>query len=280
MSAGRSIWNGALGWGMVIIPIKLYSATETHDVQFRQVHREDGGRIQYRRVCSIDGEEVPYSDVAKGYELPDGQVITLTDEDMANLPLPSVKRVEVLQFINPAKVDALLLDKPYYALPDGPAAVHAYALLTAVMRQRSLVAVVKIALRQRESLALLSERDGTLVLTLLRWSDEVRETPRPDPVPLDEAQVKMAATLVDAMIGDFSPGDYSDDYTAAISAMVSDKIAGVVATGPSQPATGAPIGLNEALAASVAAAKEAKAGTSKNTRKDKKSKLSKNSPSA
>src|SRR5690348_8584525 len=117
----RSIWRGAVSFGLVSIGVKLYSATEDHDVKFHQVHAEDGGRIKYQRVCSIDGEPVEYSDIAKGYELPDGQLVILTDEDFDDLPLPTRREIEVLEFVDQDEIDPVFYEKTYYPEPDAPA---------------------------------------------------------------------------------------------------------------------------------------------------------------
>ena len=178
----QSIWKGAISFGLVSIPVRLYSATEEKDISFRQVHREDGGRIRYKRVCSVDGEEVPYADIAKGYELPDGEMVVLDDEDFANLPISSSRAVEVLSFVPAEQIDAVQMGKPYYCDPTG-GDVKPYVLLRDSLEKADKVAVVKVALRQRERLAMLRARDGVLVLQTLLWPDEVREPqlrlPRP-----------------------------------------------------------------------------------------------------
>jgi DNA end-binding protein Ku len=252
---GRSIWNGSIAFGMVVVPVKLYTATDDHSIAFRQVHREDGGRIQMRRVCSIDGTEIPFADVAKGYELPDGQVLVLTDDDMAELPLPTAKTIEVLRFISP-DIDPVMYSKSYYVLPNGPGSDTAYALLCAAMQRNGTVALVKVALRQRESLGLLAERDGALSLLLLLWPDEVREPPKPEPAAnLSPALVDQAAALVDAMAGDFVPDEYTDRYAEALNDLVAAKIGGAAPVAPARPDAGVPVDLADALKASVAAAK-------------------------
>src|SRR3954463_5966291 len=142
----RSIWKGAISFGLVTIPVKLYSATEQGDVSFHQVHREDGGRIRFKRVCTKCGEEVPYSDIAKGYELPGGEIIVLTDDDLANLPLSSSRRIDVLLFAPMEQVDPIYFNKSYYLEPEKQGA-KPYALLRDALENSGKVAVVKIALR-------------------------------------------------------------------------------------------------------------------------------------
>ena len=258
----RSIWAGAISFGMVVIPVKLYAATEQRDVAFRQVHREDGGRIQFRRFCSVDGEEVAYSDVAKGYELATGDVVVLTDDDLKELPLATAKRIDVLHFSPAGQLDPILANKAYYLDPD-PAGVRAYVLFRDALQRSGRVAVAKVAIRQREALAALRVRDGVLVLETLLWPDEVRG---PDFKFLDEdvdirsQELKMAASLIDTMTEDFDPSLYKDTYREALEALVQAKIEGnevVRPAGTAAPAgePGGPADLTETLRASVAAAK-------------------------
>src|ERR1700741_1875726 len=262
----RSIWAGAISFGMVVIPVKLYAATEQRDVAFRQVHRSDGGRIQFRRVCSVDGQEVPYSDVAKGYELPTGDVVVLTDEDLADLPLATAKRIDVLHFAPAGQLDPILTNKSYYLEPE-PAGVRAYVLFRDALERSGRVAVAKVAIRQREALAALRVREGVLVLETLLWPDEVRA---PDFNFLDEdvdirtQELKMAASLIDSMTEDFDPSLYKDSYREALEALVQAKIEGnevVRPAGTAIPAgvPGGPAALTETLRASVEAAKASRA---------------------
>jgi DNA end-binding protein Ku len=257
----RSIWAGAISFGMVVIPVKLYAATEQRDVTFRQVHREDGGRIQFRRVCSIDGEEVPYSDVAKGYELPTGDVVVLTDEDLAELPLVTAHRIDVLHFAPGGQVDEILVNKSYFLEPEA-AGTRAYALFRDALDRSGRVAITKVAIRQRESLAIVRVRDGVLVLETLLWPDEVRV---PDfsflteDVEVRPQELKMAASLIDTMTEDFDPSAYHDSYREALQALVEAKIEGNEVVSPAgqadSPKAGAPADLAETLRASVAAAR-------------------------
>ena len=147
----RSIWAGAISFGLVVIPVKLYAATEQRDIAFRQVHRKDGARIQFRRFCTLDGEEVPYADIAKGYELPTGDMVVLTDEDLADLPLVTAHRIEVLHFAPSAQVEPIYANKSYYLEPDS-AGARAYVLFRDALENSEKVAVAKVALRQREAL--------------------------------------------------------------------------------------------------------------------------------
>ncbi|MDQ1687999.1 MAG: end-binding protein Ku, partial [Frankiaceae bacterium] len=169
----RSIWKGSVSFGLVTIPVKLYSATEERDVSFHQVHRTDGGRIRYKRVCQVCNEEVQYADIAKGWETSSGEVVVLTDEDFADLPLSSSRSVEVLQFVPLEQVDPIYFAKSYYLEPEANA-VKPYVLLRDALAESGKVALVKVALRNRESLATMRVREGVFVLETMLWPDEVR----------------------------------------------------------------------------------------------------------
>jgi DNA end-binding protein Ku len=257
----RSIWAGAISFGMVVIPVKLYAATEQRDVAFRQVHRADGGRIQFRRICSLDGQEVPYADVAKGYELPTGDVVVLTDEDLADLPLSTAHRIDVLHFAPAGQLDPILMNKSYYLEPE-PAGVRAYILFRNALERSGRIAIAKVAIRQREALAGLRVREGVLTMDTLLWPDEIRAPDFPfleDDIDVKTQELKMAASLIDAMTEDFEPLLYHDAYREALEAVVQAKIEGNEVVRPGGPAIpsapGAPVDLAEMLRASVEAAK-------------------------
>ena len=256
----RAIWKGAVSFGLVSIPVKLYTATEEKDVSFHQVHREDGGRIRYKRVCQIDGEEVAYADIAKGYELPSGETVVLTDEDFADLPLTSSRVVDVLSFVPLEQVDPIYFAKSYYLEPEKNA-TKPYVLLRDALQQADSVALVKVAIRTRESLATLRVRDGVLVLETMVWPDEVRT---PDFGFLDEdvtvrpQELAMAESLIESMTGDFDPDLYHDEYREALEKVIEAKIEGreVVEQPVQEEDTGSVVDLMAALRASVAAAKK------------------------
>jgi DNA end-binding protein Ku len=254
----RSMWKGAISFGLVMIPVKLYAATEQKDIAFRQVHREDGGRIRFRRVCSVDGAEVPYEDVAKGYELPGGEMIVLTDDDLAELPLASSKSIEVMHFTPAGQLDPILLNRSYYVEPEA-AGVRAYALLRDALERSGRVAIAQVALRQRESLATLRTRDGVLVLETLLWPDEVRAADfgfLDEDVEVRSQELRMATSLIDSMTVDFDPEEYHDRYREALQELVEAKAEGREVV---QPGSGAPppaaTSLADALRASLAAAR-------------------------
>jgi len=259
----RSIWNGAISFGLVTIPVKLYSATEEKDVAFHQVHAADGGRVRIRRVCSIDGEEVAYSDIAKGYELPSGEVVILTDEDFAELPLTSSRIIDVLQFVPLEQVDPIYFARSYYLEPDEPA-TKAYRLLCEALERSGRVGLVKIALRQRESLATLRVRDGVLVLEMMLWPDEIRQAGfdfLDQESELRPKELEMASSLIDALTGDFEPERYTDAYREALKSLIDAKVEGrELVAPPAAEERGVVVDLMAALEKSVEAARRQRAG--------------------
>ena len=260
----RAIWKGAVSFGLVSIAVKLYSATEEKDIRFHQVHRTDGGRIRYKRVCELDGEEVSYDDIAKAYDLGGGEMVILTDEDFADLPLPTSRAIEVLEFVPAEQVDPILYAKSYYLDVDGNAAAKPYVLLRDALETSERVAIVKVALRQREQLAVLRVRDDVLVMHTMLWPDEVRgaefefledgASPRPQ-------ELAMAESLIDSMTAEFDPEEYVDNYRAALQEVIDAKVAGheVVAPEPEEEKPAA-VDLMAALRASVERAKAGRAG--------------------
>ncbi len=254
----RAIWKGAVSFGLVSVPIKLYAATENHDISFRQVHAKDGGRIRYQRVCSIDGEEVPYSDIAKGYETDDGQIVVLDDEDLGELPAQSSREISVEKFVPSDQIDPMWLEKSYYLEPD-KSAVKPYALLREALVETDRVAVVTVSIRTRMTTAVLRVRDDVIVMQTMLWPDEVRE---PDFTGLDARDVrpqelKMARMLVETLAGDYDASEYVDDYRVAVEAMVRAKLEGgeVTHVAEEKPAGGEVVDLLAALQRSVEAAK-------------------------
>jgi DNA end-binding protein Ku len=259
----RAIWKGAVSFGLVNIPVKLYSATEDRDVSFHQVHATDGGRVRYRRVCTSCEEEIAYADVAKGYELDSGDMVMLSDADLAAMPLPTAKTVELLAFVPAEQLDPVAYSKPYYLEPDKTGA-KPYSLLRDELRAAGRVGLVKVAIRNRESLAVLRPRDDVLVLQTMVWPDEVREAEfdsLDDVGPASPAEHEIARTLIETMAGDFDPTEYRDAYRDALVELVEAKASG----GEVKPAAPAPeeapvVDLVAALKASVEAAKKARSG--------------------
>lgn len=263
----QAIWKGAISFGMVTIPIKVFSATEEKDISFRQVHVADGGRIRYKRICSIDGEEVPYSDIGKGYEMPDGRMIVLEPDDFADLPLTSKKVIDVLEFVPADQVDPLYLGKSYYLQADGGPGAKPYVLLRDALEGSELYALVKVALRSRESLGLLRTVDNILILQVMLWPDEIRDAAfaaPPEDVEIRSQEKAMASSYIDTLRGEFDPEQYHDEYRTALEQVVEAKAAGVPlpADSEEEETEGAEVvDLVAALRASVEAAKARRAAT-------------------
>ena len=259
----RSIWKGSISFGLVSIGVKLYTATEERDVSFHQVRRSDGSRIRYKRVAESDGEEVAYADIAKGYELSSGETVVLTDEDFADLPLPTARVVDVLQFVPGEQIDPIYFAKSYYLEPEKNA-VKPYLLLRDALDSSGQVGLVKVAIRNREQLATLRVRDGVIVLETMIWPDEVRDAAFPfleSDVDIRAQERSMAESLVASMSGDFDPEEYTDDYRTALQEVIDAKVEGrqVVETEERQPSAGNVVDLMSALKASVEAAKQGRA---------------------
>jgi DNA end-binding protein Ku len=254
----RAMWKGVGSFGLVNVPVKLYAATEDHDISFRQVHREDGGRIHYKRVCSIDGEEVSYDDIAKGYETEDGEMVVITDDDLKNLPNQSSKEIAVEKFVPADQIDPMLLDRSYYLEPEKGAA-KAYALLRDALEASDRMALVAVAIRNRKNMAVLRVRDGIIVLQTMIWADEIRSADFAnlgDVGSATERELSMATMLVDSLSGDWDPDEFQDDYAEAVQVMVETKLSGgEVKHAPEPKDTGEVVDLLEALQRSVDRAK-------------------------
>lgn len=260
----RSIWKGAISFGLVSIPVKLYSATEERDIAFRQVHREDGGRIRYQRVCTKCGEEVQYADIAKGYEMSDGSIVVLTDEDFEAVPITSNRMIDVVQFVPLESLDPIYFSKSYYLEPE-KAGIKPYVLLARALEESGKVAVVKVALRQREALAAVRVRDGVFVLETMLWPDEIRDPEfgfLDDDVEVRPQELAMAGTLIESLSGEFDPAEHHDRYREALEEVIEAKVEGhELVAPPARPDEGgAVVDLMAALRASVDAAKAGRTG--------------------
>ncbi|MDH6709997.1 DNA end-binding protein Ku [Kitasatospora sp. MAA19] len=226
----QTTWKGTISFGLVSIPVHLYSATQEHDVPLHQVHAKDGGRVRMKRYCEREEKEVPYAEIARGYESPDGRTVTLTDEDLADLPLPSKKIIDVLAFVDAGEIDPLMFSKAYYVGVADKAAAKPYALLRDALTESGQIAVTKIALRTRESPAVLRVHDGTLVLQTCIWPDEVRPAagiaPEED-VTVRPQELKMARSLMDTLSEDFDLAQLHDDYQQALQQVITARLEGV-----------------------------------------------------
>ena len=265
----RSLWNGAISFGLITIPVKLYGATEQKDVTFRQVHEADGGRIRYRRVCEKCGEEIEYADIAKGYEAPDGRMAVLSSADFEDLPLPSNKAVEIVQFVDEADIDPIFFEKSYYLEAQG-VGTKPYVLLRDALARTGKSAVVKVAIRTRESLALIRAKDDVLVMDTMLWPDEVRDSEfaaPADEVTAADAEISMAEMFIEQLSGEWNPEAFTDTYRTAVEELVNAKLAGVEMPADDETSSGTGTGevvdLVAALRASVEAAKKRREETEK-----------------
>ncbi len=224
----RSVWNGTIRLGLANIPVKAYGATEERGTGLHHVHVTDGGRVRHRRVCEVDGEEVELAELARGYVLPGGETVVLTEEDFAKLPLPTSRAIEVQSFASASEIDPIYFSRSYHLEPE-PAGVRSYLLLGEALQRSGRVAVVKIALRQRESLGVLRIRDQVILLETMLWPEEVR-TPdfpfRHQDVTLTEAELGEAAELVETLSEPFVPARFTDSYRTALRSLVQSKIDG------------------------------------------------------
>ncbi|MFI8457194.1 Ku protein [Kitasatospora sp. NPDC085464] len=226
----QTTWKGTISFGLVSIPVHLYSATQEHDVPLHQVHAKDGGRVRMKRYCEREEKEVPYAEIAKGYESPDGRTVTLSDDDLADLPLPSKKIIDVLAFVDEREIDPLMFSKAYYVGVADKAAAKPYALLRDALTESGQIAVTKIALRTRESPAVLRVHDNTLVLQTCIWPDEVRPAAGigpEDDVTVRPQELKMARSLMDTLSEDFDLSQLHDDYQQALQQVITARLEGV-----------------------------------------------------
>ncbi len=224
----RALWKGTLAFGRVNMPVTLYSATEEKDLRFYNVHNTDGGRIRHKRICEICGQEIPYVDVVKGYDIGAGELVLLDSDDFADLPLPTARTAEIVEFVPEDQVDPVLYGQAYYLEPD-QRAVTPYLLFRDALKDSGKVAIAKIAIRQREHLATVHVRDNLLVMHTLLWPDEVRAFDSPfltEDIPLDAKDRALAGQLIKAMSGEFTPTEYTDGYREALQEVVTAKIEG------------------------------------------------------
>ncbi|MBO0909358.1 Ku protein [Arthrobacter sunyaminii] len=221
----RAIWKGAIAFGLVNVPVKVYAATENHDVSLHQVHEKDGGRIRYQRRCEICGEVVEYKDIAKAYD--DGeQTVVLSDEELASLPVEKSREIDVVEFVPSEQVDPILFDKTYYLEPDSKS-TKSYVLLRRTLEDTDRTAIVQFSLRQKSRLGALRVRGDVLTLQTLLWEDEVREATFPsldEKVRISAKELEMSSTLVESFSSDFNPAEFTDDYQEQLKTLIEAKL--------------------------------------------------------
>ncbi|MFE3085392.1 Ku protein [Streptomyces albidoflavus] len=258
----QSIWNGAISFGLVSIPVKLANATVSHAVSFRQIHTEDGGRIRYRKVCELEEKEVPSSEIGKGFEDADGSIIPITEEDLASLPLPTTRTIDIVAFVESERIDPLQMGNAYYLMVNGAPAAKPYALLREALRRSERVAIAKFALRGRERLGMLRVVDDVIAMHTLHWPDEIRSPEEAAPetdVTVRDAELDLADALMDTL-GDVDLDSLHDDYREAVEEMVTAKVEGREPAPEKEPAQGegTVIDLMSALESSVREAKRSR----------------------
>ncbi|MFF7490271.1 Ku protein [Streptomyces luteogriseus] len=257
----RSIWNGAISFGLVSIPIKLVNATESHSISFRQIHTEDGGRIRYRKFCELEDREVTQGEIGKGYEDADGTIIPITEEDLSSLPLPTAKTIEIVAFVPADRIDPLQMDAAYYLQASGAPAAKPYTLLREALKRSNKVAIAKFALRGRERLGMLRVVGEAIAMHGLLWPDEVRapEGLAPDTdVTVRDQELDLADALMDTL-GEVDLEDLHDEYREAVEEVIAAKAAGEAPPQSPEPATGGKVlDLMAALESSVRAARESR----------------------
>jgi DNA end-binding protein Ku len=254
----RSMWKGAISFGLVSIPVNVYPATEEKSLKFNQLHEKDGGRIKYKRVCSIDGEEVPFDEIVKGYEVEKDQYVLLSDEDFDAVPVESSRAIDIVQFVDLEEIDPILYKKSYYLVPEETGA-KAYALLRKAMSEDAKVGLAKVSFRDKEHLAALRFVDDVFVLETMFWPDEIRGAEF-DTLDKDSRvrsqEVEMARTLIENLTQPWNPEEFKDQYREALLEIVEKKIAGEeIEAAPEAPPSKV-VDLMEALKASVEAAKK------------------------
>ena len=253
----RSMWKGAISFGLVTIPVSVYPVTEEKSLKFNQLHDEDGGRIRYKRVCEKDGEEVPYDHIVKGFEVEKDRYVILDDEDFDKVPVESSRAIDIERFVDLDEIDPVMFKKSYYLIPEATGA-KAYALLREAMSQDGRVGIAKVSFRDKEHLAALRFKDEAFVLETMYWPDEIREAEFGDvdvDVKVRDQELAMARQLIESLTAEWEPEAYTDEYREALMQIVEAKINGEEIEVVEPEPTAKVVDLMEALKASVAAAK-------------------------
>ncbi|MGO4146175.1 Ku protein [Paenarthrobacter sp. YAF11_1] len=221
----RAIWKGSIAFGLVNVPVKLYSATEDHDISLHQVHNKDGGRIRYQRKCEICSEVVAYEDIDKAYE-EEGRTVVLTSAELKSLPEENSREIEVVEFIPAEQLDPIMYERSYFLEPDSKSP-KAYMLLRQTLEDTDRIAIVQYALRQKTRLGALRVRGEVLLLQALLWGDEVREAKFPSletDIKISDKELEMSSALVESMAHDFDPDEYTDDYQVQLKTLIEAKL--------------------------------------------------------
>jgi DNA end-binding protein Ku len=259
-TVARPIWSGAISFGLVNVPVKLYSAISPKDVRFHQIDGRTSARVKQKRVSAATGEEVPYEDIVKGYELGPDRYVTISPEELDALDPKATKTIDIEDFVDLDQIDPVYYDRPYYLVPDKGGA-KPYALLRAAMQETNKVGIARLVLRTKQYLAAIRAKDDVLVIETMLYPDEINPTEDLD-LPGDEVEVsdreeKMARQLIDSLTTDFDPNKYHDDYRERVLALIEQKASGqeIVVEEPTEEPTKV-VDLMAALEASLAAVKK------------------------
>jgi DNA end-binding protein Ku len=259
----HAIWSGSINFGLVTIPVKLFTAVRTNDLSFNMLHAKDEGRIRYERICSIDNKPVPWDEIVKGYEYEKGEYVILTDEDFKKVNPEATQSVDILEFVELEKIDPMYFDKPYYLEPTKQGR-HAYALLREALARANKVAIARVVIRTKETIAAVKPSGEALVLELMHWADELVEQSDldlPGEVKLPEPEMKMAKMLVDSMsVDEFEPDKFTNRYHDEMLAMIEARAAGKEMPAPKKaPARAKVVNLMDVLQQSLEESKKQRA---------------------
>jgi DNA end-binding protein Ku len=254
----RTMWKGAISFGLVTVPVRLYPATEEKTLKFNQLHDKDHGRIKYQRVCAVCGEEVPFEHIVKGYEYEKDKYVVLEDEDFDAVPLESSRAVDIVQFVELEDIDPVYFKKSYYLIPE-ETGLKAYTLLRQAMEEDGRVGIAKVSFRDKEHLAALRFKDRVLVLETMFWPDEIRAAEFDElnkDITIRPQEVTMARSLIDNLTEEFKPEEFRDEYRNALLEIIEKKMAGEVIEAVEAPEPSKVVDLMDALKASVEATKK------------------------
>lgn len=270
----RSIWTGAISFGLVTIPVRLHGAVEEKDISFNQLHAEDNGRIRYKRFCEACGNEVSQDEIVKGYQYEKDTYVVFSKDDVQRIPPDSSRAIDIVAFVDLEQIDPIYFQRPYYLVPE-KTGVKAYRLLEKALTEAGKVGIAKISIRDKEHLATLRVRDGVFVLETMHWPDEIRE---PEFEELEKApevrkqELEMARNLINNLSADFEPEEFKDEYRVRLEEAIQSKIDGQeIAVAPAKEPTKV-VDLMEALKASVEATKSGEAAEEKKSKPKAKAK--------
>lgn len=274
----RPIWKGAITFGLISIPVRLYSAVQEKGLKFNLLHAEDGGRIKYQRTCAKCGKEVTWDDIVKGYEYSKDHYVTFTNEELAALDVDSIKAVDVVSFVPLSDIDPIYFNKTYYVAPE-PSGLKAYRLLADALEAEGQVGIAKVALREKEHLATIRLKEEVFVLETMHWPDEIRPAEFEEldkKVQVRDNEVKMARQLIQQLSSEFDPDEFQDEYRLKLEELAQRKIEGEEVTVAAEPEEepAKVVDLMEALKASVADAKKKKGEDTGGNKKTKRASAS------